>query len=565
MFQSLKLTPILLTAALAFSGCAQEAPTTPPAHPAGTRAAKKPVAQAPKKEKGTVHASGSELIYMLAPKDTVVWLEVKSFDSLVEAMQGTVGDSLKALGGPADAKGALTLLQLLGVPANKLQTDQPMAVALSLELGSKEPNFTLILPMADSQNTAQALQETAADMVVTARGRFVAMSNSPNYRPDITLASNLEKVRGTELLGVHVETARLVDRFETELDASLEAMRTQASDAKDKTAAQLAGSMVAVETLGALAKGIKDLSVRIDLDGQEVTVETTANLRTGSRLTDFGMDESVDLREMLRHVNATEDEWIVGSAHKEALRFLGEPLVALYDKHAITQESKGVDDQFERWMEWISAPQVNLAITGKLAPKQTDLALFLDGVQGDRWIGQAERLVESNLVDLDQLTLMQPRKGQDDTSRFAQYDLVAQAQTPMATRLESILGSPRVRLRFLGHGDETMLTLGEGAHFQKRDAAPEGQTSPDLAWAFDRVKNLSPALVAHTHSEHGDLEALLGATATPKGEGEPSWVTSYMAFGSTQWRMGARFQIGEFSQAMAQTPLLQGANLLGRP
>lgn len=568
MLTRLKLTSVLLSATFVFASCANEEPAQPPTQALKSAQSKKPAtAPKPKQEKGTVQAGGSETIYGLAPKNTVFWLEVKSFEALTAAFEDTVGDSLQGMGGPSDPESALALLQLMGLPTNKLQMDQPMALALSLELGAKEPNFTAILPMADPQNTAAKLLETHKELKVTARGRFVAISNSPSYRPDITLASSLQEVRRGGLLGVQVQTARLVDRFEMELDQGLEAMLAQGQQGAGSNQARQAGVLTAVETLSALSKGLKDMSFRMDLADGELTLEAAATLRTGSRLTEFGSDDTSGLRDMLRQVNAASDELLLATARKEAIRFLGDPLVAMYGKHAVATETQGMDREFEQLMSMVVADSVDLAVTGKLAEYQTDVALFLNGMDSSLWVTAAERFVESKFMGLEELTLMQPRKGRDEDSRFAQYDLVAQARSQTAKELEHVLGSPRVRLRFLGHGDETMITVGEGAHFQNRRDGQKGPLPTNLTWALDQVQGSNPAFVAHVHAEHGYLDdlatrLLLGEdapTGASKTTTDTTWVTSYAAFGSTEWRMGTRMDLKALSQQMEKATQMQSA------
>ncbi|MDF1838851.1 MAG: hypothetical protein P1V35_13355, partial [Planctomycetota bacterium] len=427
MLIRLKLTTALLSSAIAFASCAQEPPSQSTAHAPVEKSERVATNFTPKQEKGTVQAGISEGIHGLAPKNTVFWLEIKSFEALSSAFEETVGDSLAGMGGPSDPESALALLQLMGLPTNKLQMDQPMALALSLELGSKEPNFTAVLPMVDAQSTAKKIQAAHAELQVVARGRFVAISNAPGYRPDITLATSLQDVRRDGLLGLQVQTARLVDRFEVELDQGLEAMLAQSTRGHSANQMQQAGALAAVEALSALSKGLKDMSFRMDLTGGELTLEGAATLRAGSRLTEFGLDDSSNLRDMLHKVNAATDELVLGTVHKNALRFLGDPLVAMYDKHAVATETEGMGNRFDQLMSMVVADSVDMAMTGNLAEFETDLALFLNGVDSDLWVAQAERFVESQLMGFEELTLMQPRKGQDEDSRFAQYDLVAQA------------------------------------------------------------------------------------------------------------------------------------------
>ncbi len=574
MFTRATITPIALSAALVFASCSKDESAPVPVNPGSVTTAKKTETKrvktpAKKARKRTVQAGGSEMIYGLAPKNTILWLEVKSFDALVEAFEETVGDSLEGMNGPSDPQSALDLLQLMGLPTNKLQLDQPMALALSLELGSKEPNFTLLLPMSDSQNTAQLIQTTAKEFRVEARGRFVAISNAPNYRPDITLAASLGEVRGQSLLGVHVQTSRLVDRFEVEVEQSLQAMFDHAAG-PDANAARLAGAMVAVETMDALSKGIKDMSLRMDLVDGELSLEATANLRTGSRLTELGKDDASDLRAMLHYVSLGRDELILGTAHKNALRFLGEPLVAMYGKHAVSMETKGVEDDFEQLMGMVNADSVDLVFAGNLEEYKTDLALFLNGVDSAALVALSERFVETQLMGLEELTLLKPRKGVDEDSRFAQYDLVAQARSQAAQDLEHLLGSPRIRLRFLGHGDETMVTLGEGAHFQNRSDKDKAPLPKNLAWALDRIGGANPAFVSHIHAEHGFLDdklksLVLGSESEPSKSGaqtSTTWITSYAAFGGTQWRMGARMDLSTITEQMDRVAQLQTVALV---
>ena len=565
MFTRSKTLPLLFAAALAFSACAKEEPAAVPAQrtsPAPT----KEVAPPAKPEKRTVRAGESETIHGLAPKNTVLWLEIKSFDSLVQAFDELVGDSLDGLGGASDPKSALALLQLMGLPTHKLEMDQPLALALSLELGSKEPNFTLLLPMIDPQNTAKKIRATNEDLKVLARGRFVAISDSPSYRPDISLAAALRDVRGQGLIGMHVQTARLVDRFEMEVDMGLQAMLLQSSSDPKKSAAYKAGALIAVETVHALSKGLKDMSFKMDLVDGELTFEAAATLRAGSRLTEFGQDEASNLRDMLRYVNAGSDELVLGTAHKDSLRFIGDPLVAMYDKHAVAMETQGARDDFEQLLGMIVAESVDIAFTGNLAEYNTDMALFMNGVDSARWVAQAERWVESQLMGLENLTLMQPRKGQDEDSRFAQYDLVAQARSETAKELEHLLGSPRIRLRFLGHGDETMITLGEGSHFQNRSSEKQAPMASNLTWALERIGSASPAVISHVHANHGYLDKfgkrmIFGAESEDSPEAptqEQTWVTSYMAFGTTEWRMGARLDVSAFGKSLKQASQLSG-------
>ncbi len=562
------ITPILLSAALAVASCTKEqpAPVPIPTKTAPPPAAKStPKTQPAKPKRRTVQAGSNEAIYGLAPKNTVLWFEIKSFDALAAAFDETVGDSLQGMNGPSDPKGVLDYLKIMGLPTNKLQRDQPMALALSLELGSKEPDFTLLLPMEDSQNTAQLIEQSTKDFSVEARGRFVAISNSPSYHPDVTLTTALREVRGQGLLCLHVETSRLVDRFEGELEQGLDALLNQSAGPADN-AARKAGTQVAVDTLSALSKGIKDMSFRVNLVDGELSVEATANLRTGSRLTELGLDESSNLREMLRYVSLGRDELILGSIHKNALRFLGDPLVAMYGKHAVSMETKGVEEDFEGLMDMVCADSVDLAFAGNLEEYKTDLAVFLNGLDSTALVARSERLVELNLTGLQDLTLMQPQKGVDEDSRFAQYDLVAQAGSKAAEGLEHLLGSPRIRLRFLGHGAETMVTLGEGAHFQNKGEVAENRMPKNLAWALDRADGANPALVSHMQADHGQLDSMLqklilGAESLPNraASGSPAtWITSYLAFGSTQWRMGARMDLSTFRQQVDRTARLQG-------
>ncbi len=565
MLTRFSITSIVLSAALAFISCAKEEPAAVPTKPAVAPPAKS-VAKTPTAEpkKRTVQASGSEMIWGMAPKNTVLWVEAQSFDSLVAAFEGNAGNLLEGISGPSDPKSVLDLLQLMGLPTNKLQLDQPLALALSLELGSKEPNLTLVLPMTDSQNTAKIIEETTEDFSIIARGRFVAISNSPDYRPDITLAASLREVRGQSLLGVHVQTSRLVDRFEVELEQGLEALLAQASGS-DSNPAKQAGTQVVVETMAALSKGVKDISFRVDLVDGLLSLEASANLRAGSRLTEFGLDDSSKLRDMLRYVSLTHDELILGTAHKDALRFLGTPLVAMYGKHAVSMETKGIEDEFEQMMGMVTGDSVDMIFAGNLEEYRTDLALFVNGVDSSALVSQCERFAETHLPGLQDLTMMKPRKGMDEDSRFAQYDLVAQARSQAAEQLEHLLGSPRIRLRLLGHGNETMVTLGEGGHFQGRETEKQDPMPYNLAWAFDRIGGANPAFVSHMHAEHGYLDDLLqklilGTELQPSkaAPNDPStWITSYSAFGSTQWRMGVRMDLSTLSKQIdraAQQP-----------
>ncbi|MDF1839245.1 MAG: hypothetical protein P1V35_15360, partial [Planctomycetota bacterium] len=90
-----------------------------------------------------------------------------------------------------------------------------------------------------------------------------------------------------------------------------------------------------------------------------------------------------------------------------------------------------------------------------------------------------------------------------------------------------------------GHGGETMITVGEGAHFQNQADKKKGPLPANLVWALDQVDGSNPAFVSHAHAEHGYLDALaqrllLGVEATQvNGKAtDTTWVTSYMAFGS---------------------------------
>jgi hypothetical protein len=569
MYNHFKFVPILLASTLSFTSCTQDETAAPPVQAAKTTANKPaPGVAVAKQESASVQVSAGDSIHGMAPKNTVMWLEIKSFDALTSAFENAVGDSLEGLDGPSDPESALAFLQLMGLPTNKLQLDQPLALALSLDLGAKEPNFTLILPMADAPDTAKNFQETSKDMKVVGLGDFIAISNSPSYRADITLAASLRDVRRDGLLGMRVQTARLVDRFEQELDLGLRAMFAQNAAGPQLNQARQAGVMALVDTLGALSKGVKDMSFRIDLVDGQLTLEGDANLRAGSRLTEFGLDDSSDLGTLLRHVDAARDELLLGTAHKGALRFLADPLVAMYDKHAVATETEAMGNEFEQLMGMVVSDSVDLALTGNLAEYKTDLAIFMEGVDSAQCVALAERFVETNLMGFQELTLMQPRKGQDEDSRFAQYDLVAQARSQMAQELEHLLGSPRVRLRFLGHGNETMITVGEGAYFQDREPTTKGPLPANLAWAFDQTNGSNPAFVSRTHAQHGYLDdlaqrVLLGTepVSTPESSSTPSgyspWVTSYMAFGSTEWRMGARMDLKALSQQIQKAAQLQ--------
>ncbi|MCP5022656.1 MAG: hypothetical protein GY930_12890 [bacterium] len=563
------ITPILLSAALVVASCTKDQPAQAPVPTKATTApaAKSTPKTQPAKPKGrTVQAGSNEAIYGLAPKNTILWFEIKSFEALAAAFDETVGDALQDMNGPSDPKGVLDFLQLMGLPMNKLQMDQPMALALSLELGSKEPNFTLLLPMEDSQNTAQLIEQTTKDFRVEARGRFVAISNSPSYHPGVTVTTALREVRGQGLLCLHVETSRLVDRFESELDQSLVALLAHSTGPAENEVRK-AGAQVAVDTLSALCKGIKDMSLRVNLVDGELSVEGTANLRTGSRLTELGLDKSSNLGEMLRYVSLGRDELILGSIHKNALRFLGEPLVAMYGKHAVSMETKGVEEDFESVMGMVCADSVDLAFAGNLEEYKTDLAVFLNGLDSAALVARSERLVELNLTGLQDLTLMQPQKGVDENSRFAQYDLVAQAGSQAADGLEHLLGSPRVRLRLLGHGTETMVTLGEGTHIQNNREEKEARMPKNLAWALDCVGGANPAFVSHMQADHGYLDSMLqklilGTEPVANeavSEGPTPWITSYLALGSTQWRMGARMDLSTFRQQAERTARRQDA------
>ncbi|MEZ5975516.1 MAG: hypothetical protein R3E96_11950 [Planctomycetota bacterium] len=391
-------------------------------------------AQAPAQTKKPALPGGFSL-HQFVPKDTIGWVEVESFDALVAAFQQVAGDALPKGAGPTDPEGALALLQMMGLPADRLQRDKPLALAISLELGQMEPRFTAMLPMDRAEATAEALRKMGEGTKVEVHDPYLVISNRAVLDADEDMAATLSKVRDEALFALHVDCARLMDRYGAMMEQGLQGQLKGAAPADMQK-----GAKMGVDALLALARGVRSL-VRMDVQRDVFEMTGGVRLRSGSVLTELGSDQASDLLAMLRYVDVDRDEFAVGTVRHEALRFLLDPIMELADERA---RSKGQASVWDAWQQGLSFFNGDSADFAMSAGAQ-DFGLFVQGLDSARLLPLVERQIEGHMPALPHMSLMPPRKGENEVSRFAQYDLVADAGSPAVERLRATFGQPRLR------------------------------------------------------------------------------------------------------------------------
>lgn len=566
----------LTTACLALSLWSCQPSEDPANVPVSPTPAARPAAQTPSASAQPTAATtesettGIEAVAELAsmiPEDTFLWIELESFDAIVEAMDATVGDALQgAAPGASDPESALMLLQMMGLPTDRLLRDQPFGVALSLEIGVTEPKFSAMIPMRDAEETAAQINDMGGPANAMAMGGYVVFSNRTESDSDSEMAELYAGTRNDGLFGMRVDVARLMDRYGALLEAQMMAMNAAPKSRHAQEDPLTKGAEMGMDMVMAMAKGLKTMSLTVDIDSEELIVEGSAHLRSGSKLAQFGSDETVDLAALLRFVDFDEDEAIVGSLREDSLRFLADPVVALLDDMARRAGRDTMGTAYEQALGMILDGQVDFAVTAS----ETDAAAFFMGLDSAQLVPLLERAMESHVSQLEDLTMMAPRKGQDESSRFAQYDLVANAGTPAVRHFKKAFGQPRLRVRMLGNLHQTMVTVGEGHTFARRTTEESGSMPADVSWALERAQGTNPVVISRTRLSGGLAERLatsFAAGMVPEVEGTErarnAWTTTYMAFGQTEWRMGMKVDLKAMSEQIQSA--MESGVVLGQP
>ena len=574
---AMKSYQLLLTTTLAsitLWGCSQgEDPIQPvpaagpgaqPATPASTPGTPTPSSTAaanPQAAADAAQSVGSSSLSQMIPEDTFLWVELESFDALVEAFQSTVGEAAaQAGGGSMDPEGALMLLQMMGLPTDRLVRDQPFAVALSLELGVTEPKFSAMVPMTQAPATAAQINDMGGPAKATAMGDYVVFTNRTESDMDPDMAERFAGTRGDGLFGLRVDVARLMDRYGALLEGQIAAMAAQPKSRHAQNDPLSAGAEMGMDFVMTLAKGVKTMSMTLDIDQGELIVEGAAQIRSGSKLAELGRDETVDFASLMRFVRFDQDEVVVGSMTEDTMRFLADPIVGLLDEMARSQGRNTVSSTYEQALGMIVDGRVDFAFTAS----ENDAAAFVWGLDSTQLMPLMERVMETKVSQFEEVTMQAPRKGQDESSRFAQYDLVANEGTASLRHFEQAFGQPRLRVRMLGNLDQTMLTIGEGETFASR-TAESNDIPADVQWALSRVQNANPVMVSRTRLSGGLGERVAMSVAQgmlPAIEGSDrardTWTTAYMAFGKTDWRMGMKVDLKALSEQM-QSVMQNGA------
>jgi len=501
-----------------------------------------------------------ETLHDMVPDDTVLWLEIDSFDRLVEAFRTAAGDGPDAEASMVNPEEALAMLPMLGLPSDRLIRDKPLVVALSLELGQTQPRFSVMLPVLKPQHTAKAMNEASGgENKVMAQGDYVVLTNRSVLESRGDAGADYASVRGDALLGMRIDLARLMQRYGPQVEAGLHAAAM--GQGFGQSPSEAAGLKLGTDWLRTLTNGLSSLQVRMNLEGSNLAFESSLQLKEGSKLCEIGSDDAQDLASMLRYAHVGQDELMVGSLRRQALAFVADPLLAWYESMPETPGQASPRGAYEAALELLSGDSVDFAVVG--SPQ--NLGVFVQGMESTSLVSFLERTLETYLTDLPDLSLMAPRKGEDEASRFAQYDWIPNTGTPAVRNLKNAFGQPRMRLRLLGHGDETMATLGEGAPFLTRTEEASVQVPTALAWAFEHAQGASPALVSHTRLSGSEFERmgseLSGGTlpGLPTNEAtHDAWVTSYMAMGKNEWRMGFQVDLKDLAE-QAKAVVASGA------
>ncbi len=554
---STQLFAFALAASIPLVGCSKEEDVSQTPVPTPTVQAKLPsgqIAQSPgngqpvanmqNQGKGDTGVNDArETMHDMLPPDTILWMEFESFDELAKAFEMTVGESLDGVQGPSNPEAALDLLRMMGMPVDRLHRDQPFGVALSLELGVQEPKFSLMVPMSNPVKTAEELSASSPMAKAVAQGDYVLISNRTLIDSDGPTAQAFAGTRGDSLFGLRVDVARLMDRYGADFRTTMEGLKNLPALSGNGSPARQMGTNAAEKVVATLANGIKTISLRMDLGEKDFEMELLASLRSGSVLSELGSNGGQDLEGMLRYVDIQNDEFMVGVARKQAIQFLGDPIAELFDELAIQNGSDSLIPAYQAALAHITGESVNMA----LAMNEANGAMFINGVDSEKLLPLIETALEDHLPENDDLTLMPPRKGSNETSRFAQYDIAATVGSPMVDSFKQAFGQPRVRLRLLGQGSESMFTIGEGDTYLSRKENANPEIPGGVAWALSRVEGKNPAFVNHSLLTGGVNERVgqllmdgLSLSTPIRTDGPKTWVTSYMAMGQTEWSMGMR-------------------------